>query len=248
MHSSLSPRRSRPPRRRWRQQAGVEATCTGVCGKGPKQTWTVPRVPRDEGEVPSPPPDPGVHRHLQHPHGNQGWARPQRGCDGANLCPSSCPSPCPRPRPWASEPLLHPAQSKLCGPEPWPSCGLAATQGAQAVICSGPAGRKTQERETQLEAHLISDLQRKHCPWLFQLRCPAPANEREEMRAGGTRMPGHAPVLAPGSCHPSHLSRHTRLPAPQGMVGPCTCVCGPGPSPWHRDDGFLQQQDLLTRP
>lgn len=170
---------------------------------------------------------------------------------GAAMVPASVPAPAPAP-----VPIPAPGRQSHCLTQNRASChaglnrgravGLQPRRGhrqssAVALQTGSPGREKPGWKPISLVICSVSTALGSFSQGV--LRLPM---SRMEMRAGGTRMPEHAPVLAPGSHHPSHLSRHARLPAPQGLVGPCTCVCGPGPSPWHRDDGFLQQQDLLT--
>ena len=163
--------------------------------------------------------------------------------------PAPAPAPVPAPVPGRHSHCATRCRASRCAgtsrgravAEPWLSCGLAATRGAQAAAPQpGSPGR---EGGTRRKARLVRDLQRERCPQLLQPRCPAPANERAGKEGWrDTRMPWHAPVPAPGSRHPSHPPRRARLPAPQGLAGPRTRGGGPGHSLWDSP----QPQHLLV--
>lgn len=92
----------------------------------PRQTWMAKRVPRDEGEVPSPPPDLRVHTCMGIGDGVT-HSRAVMAPDVPD--PDPVPVPAPAPGHW----IHHPVQSEpLCRHQPWLSCGLTAVWGAQA--------------------------------------------------------------------------------------------------------------------
>lgn len=151
----------------------------------------------------------------------------------AVMAPAPVPAAAPAPVPghW-SHCTTQRRVSRCAGSSRGGVVGLQPHGGHRQVVSRGPADRKPREGETRLKAHLLSDLQRKHCPQLFQPRCPAPANEQAGNEGWrDTRMPWHAPMPVPGSRHPFHLPRHARLPAPQGLVEPHTCGSWPWPQP-----------------